>query len=237
MNAIILAAGVGHRFRNLTLANNKALISVGGVTPIERTICYLHEAGINDITVVTGHMHELFLPLVEKYKVLLIHNHDYAIYNNMHSLELAFHQFGDTFIIHADVVLFKNIFKERSINSYFLTMLKNPKGVPLKHPRINKERVIQEIEIRTEDESATTFLGISYWNEEDATKMKRYFLEHVSDKTKKQFHGEWEDIIPNLLPDIKILAHQLDSKYAMDVNTLKDYFEVCIKYDTHWKKK
>lgn len=236
MNAVILAAGVGHRFHDLTLRNNKALLPIGGIPTIERTILYLKEAGIHDITIVTGHMHELFKPLVDRYDVVLLHNRDYSIFNNLHSLELVLDKLSNTYLIHGDVVLFKNIFKENVDTSFFYTVLKNPKGVPTKHPIITRNRKIKNIEIRTKDELITTFLGISYWNKENCEYIRTYFRDQVTIKMKKKYHGEWEDEVLKLIDEIDIEAHQIDRKYAQEMNMVDEYFQVCMNYEDHWKK-
>lgn len=60
MNAIILAAGVGHRMCELTRTKNKVFLSINGMPIIEQLIIYLKEAGVNDITIVTGYHNEMF---------------------------------------------------------------------------------------------------------------------------------------------------------------------------------
>lgn len=237
MNAIILAAGVGHRFGDLTLRNNKALLSVGGITIIERMIKFLKEAGIDDILVVTGHMHELFLPLKEMYGITLLHNKKYSVYNNLHSLEMVLDHLSDTYLIHGDVVLFKNIFKKEDKQNFFYTVLKNPKGVPSKHLLTDKSRKITGVTICSANEAVTTLLGVSYWNAEGAAQIKDYYKTSVTPKMKRKYRGEWEDEILKLITDVRIEAHQIDSKYAHEMNHINDYLDVCTTYETYWKPK
>lgn len=237
MNAVILAAGVGHRFHELTLRNNKALLPIGGIPAIERMILYLNEAGIHDITIVTGHMHELFIKFIYRYGVTLIRNRKYSIYNNLYSFELILDKLHDTYVIHGDVVLFKNVFKEQVNGSFFHTVLKNPKGVPTKHPVIDRNRKILSVDIRTKNELITTFLGISYWNQEDANYIRKYVQDHVTIKMKKAYHGEWEDEIFKLTNRIDMEAHQIDRKYALEMNLIDEYFQACMKYEDYRKKR
>ncbi|MEG1732252.1 MAG: NTP transferase domain-containing protein [Longicatena sp.] len=237
MNAIILAAGVGHRFGNLIMDNHKALFKVGGIPIIERTIIYLNEAGIDDITIVVGHKYKLFKPLIAKYKVVLIQNKNYSIYNNLYSLELAFPKLSDTYVIHGDVVLFKNIFKEEVSDSFFSVVLKNPKGVPVLHPLCNKSRMIKDVIVTTGDEFMTTLLGVSYWNANDAEILKKYYYDTITIKMKKKYQGEWEHEILNLRDTFRIEAHQVDHKYAQEVNHLMDLLDVNVTYEKHWKMK
>ena len=50
---VVLAAGVGSRLQPKVGA--KALVRVGGITLLERSIVVAHEAGFDDVVVVTGH--------------------------------------------------------------------------------------------------------------------------------------------------------------------------------------
>lgn len=61
MNAIILAAGLGSRFREITQKKHKALLPLpNGIPNIEQTIIYLKQAGIHEIHIVTGYFAEQF---------------------------------------------------------------------------------------------------------------------------------------------------------------------------------
>ena len=66
-NAIILAEGSGMRMVPVNMSFPKALLEVNGERLIERLIKQLHEAGVNDITVVIGFMKESFEYLIDKY--------------------------------------------------------------------------------------------------------------------------------------------------------------------------
>lgn len=236
MNAIILAAGVGHRFLNITKSKNKAFLTVGKMCLIERILCYLKEAKIDDITIVTGHMSESFEDIAKVYGAKLLKNRKYATTNNITSLEIALDRMEDTYIIHADVLLFKNIFKEKLNHSTAFTVLKNPKGVPQQHPTMNGNRRISEIHKINGNERIITLLGVHYWKKEDAQIFKQYLKERVSEKKRREFHGEWEDLLPYLLDEIYIEGRQIDSKYAMDINHLRDYYDAVQLYDREWYK-
>lgn len=88
MKAVILAAGVGHRFKELTKYKNKAFFTIGQTMVIKQIIQYLLQAGIRDITIVTGHRHEDFSILKKNYPIHILYNTAYGEYNNIHSLAL-----------------------------------------------------------------------------------------------------------------------------------------------------
>ena len=67
MNAIIMAAGTASRFFPISEETPKGLLDVRGEILIERQIRQLREAGISDITVVTGYKAELFAYLKDKF--------------------------------------------------------------------------------------------------------------------------------------------------------------------------
>ena len=99
MQALILAAGMATRLRPLTDKCPKCLLEIGGTTLLERTISAIIDAGITDITIVTGYKADMirdFLasdamkPLTSRLSSLtFIHNEDYCSTNNIYSLWLA----------------------------------------------------------------------------------------------------------------------------------------------------
>ena len=55
MQAIILAAGMGKRLKDLTADNTKCMVKVNGVTLIERMLSQLEELHLNKIVIVVGY--------------------------------------------------------------------------------------------------------------------------------------------------------------------------------------
>lgn len=81
--ALIIAAGFGSRFVPLTFEMPKGLLEVFGERMIERQIRQLHEAGVNDITIVVGYLKEKFEYLIDKYDVKLLYNPEYSCKNTL----------------------------------------------------------------------------------------------------------------------------------------------------------
>ena len=73
-HAVILAAGFGLRMIPINREVPKALLEVRGEVLIERQIRQLKEAGVEDISVVTGFMKERFEYLIDEFGVDLIIN-------------------------------------------------------------------------------------------------------------------------------------------------------------------
>ena len=84
MNAIILAAGLGSRFKDITKKEHKSLLKIGGKPNLERTIEYLTDAKVEKIIIVVGYLKEKFDYLKEKYGDIIefVYNDKYREYNN-----------------------------------------------------------------------------------------------------------------------------------------------------------
>ena len=101
--AVILAAGFGLRMIPINREVPKALLEVRGEILIERQIRQLKEAGIEDISVVTGFMKERFEYLIDEFGVELIVNPDYISANNLHSLVKAAGKLENCYIVPCDL--------------------------------------------------------------------------------------------------------------------------------------
>ena len=119
MNAIIMAAGMSSRFIPLSWECPKALLEVKGEILIERQIRQLKEAGVTDITVVTGYMADKFDYLSSKFGVTLVYNPDYARYNNTSTLMCVLDRLSDTWICSSDNYFTENVFNDQPLISQY----------------------------------------------------------------------------------------------------------------------
>lgn len=119
MNAIIMAAGTSSRFVPLSLEKPKGLLEVKGEVLIERQIRQLKEAGVEDITVVTGYKAAAFDYLQDKFGVSLVYNEDYNKYNNTSSVIRVIDRLSDTFICCSDHYFDRNVFLDKADDSYY----------------------------------------------------------------------------------------------------------------------
>lgn len=118
-NAIIMAAGFSARCMPLSNSMPKGLFQVRGEVLIEREIRQLKEAGIEDIIVVVGFMHEKFEYLREKFGVTLLLNEDYDKYNNMSSLYVAQDHMRGSYILCSDNYYADNVFHKYVYAPYY----------------------------------------------------------------------------------------------------------------------
>ena len=119
MNAIIMAAGSSSRFVPISLEKPKGLLEVKGEVLIERQIRQLKEAGVEDITVVTGYKARAFEYLREVFGVSLIHNEDYNRYNNTSSVIRVIDRLANSFLCCSDHYFSRNVFLDKADESYY----------------------------------------------------------------------------------------------------------------------
>ena len=66
MKAIIFAAGLGTRLKELTQHRPKALVEIGGISLLERAVLKLKQAGVNEIIVNAHHFAEQIIDFVSQ---------------------------------------------------------------------------------------------------------------------------------------------------------------------------
>lgn len=106
--AIFIAAGRGLRLGPRGREIPKGLLEIGGVTLIERAIRLLRRAGIEHITIVTGHLHAQYDSLITSIggdNIRTVFNPSYAELGSGHSLAcgLAVTE-GDTLVLESDLI-------------------------------------------------------------------------------------------------------------------------------------
>ena len=126
-NAIIIAAGTSSRFVPLSYEKPKGLVDVKSEVLIERQIRQLHEAGVNDVTIVVGYMAEQFAYLGEKYGVQFVKNEDYTRYNNTSSMIRVVDRLCNTYICCSDQYYEKNPFLQDLQQSAYAALYANGK--------------------------------------------------------------------------------------------------------------
>lgn len=110
MQAVILAAGMGKRLKNLTRNNTKCMVEVNGITLIERALRILDRKYLSRIVIVVGYEGQKLTDYVTslnlKTPVRFIDNKDYYKTNNIYSLALAKDYLisEDTLILESDLI-------------------------------------------------------------------------------------------------------------------------------------
>lgn len=110
MQAIILAAGMGRRLKELTQDNTKCMVKVNGVRLIDRVLSQLAKLGLRRTVLVTGYQGEKLRNHVgRKWEGMRIDYIDNPIYdktNNIYSLALAADELAkdDTLLLESDLI-------------------------------------------------------------------------------------------------------------------------------------
>lgn len=110
MNAIILAAGMGKRLKNLTANNTKCMVKVNGVTLIERMLQQLDTLGLSEIIIVTGYegqkLKDFIGTLDVSTPIAYVDNPIYDKTNNIYSLALAkeYLKKDDALLLESDLI-------------------------------------------------------------------------------------------------------------------------------------
>ena len=107
MQAIILAAGMGKRLKELTRNNTKCMIKVNGVTLIDRMLHQIQNQNVSRIVIVAGYEREKLKEYIStldiKTPIVYIDNPIYDKTNNIYSLSLA-----SDYLCQEDTLLFES---------------------------------------------------------------------------------------------------------------------------------
>lgn len=124
MQAVILAAGMGKRLKELTRNNAKCMVEVNGIALIERALRILDKKGLSKIVVVVGFEGQKLTDFINslhiKTPIIFVDNEIYDKTNNIYSLLLA-----KDYLVHEDTLLLESdiIFEEGLID----TLLDDPR--------------------------------------------------------------------------------------------------------------
>lgn len=105
--AVIMAAGMGLRLKELGRAVPKGFLQLGDRPIIEESIEKLRRCGIRRVVIITGHLSEYYLRLRERYgpQVKTVHNPFYAESGSMYSLYCARELIdGDFLLLESDLI-------------------------------------------------------------------------------------------------------------------------------------
>lgn len=110
MQAIILAAGMGRRLKDLTQNNTKCMVKVNGVTLIDRMLQQIDSHGLSRIVIVVGYESEKLIEYIStldvKTPIEYVNNPIYNKTNNIYSLALAKDKLleDDTLLFESDLI-------------------------------------------------------------------------------------------------------------------------------------
>lgn len=118
MQAIILAAGMGKRLKDLTKDNTKCMVEVNGVSLIKRLLNQLEPYNLSKIVIVVGYkgdkLQEYIAGLDIKTPIVFVNNSIYDKTNNIYSLYLArlYLCEEDTLLFESDLIVEDSVIKQ-----------------------------------------------------------------------------------------------------------------------------
>ena len=118
MQAVILAAGMGKRLKELTQNSTKCMVKVNGRTLIERMLSQLEKRDFSRIVIVVGYEGQKLIDYIStlnvKKPIVYINNPIYDKTNNIYSLSLA-----KDYLCEEDTLLFESdlIFEDAVIDA------------------------------------------------------------------------------------------------------------------------
>lgn len=110
MQAVILAAGMGKRLKDLTAENTKCMVKVNGVTLIDRMLHQLESLELQRIVIVVGYEGNKLIGYINtlgiKTPIIYINNPIYFKTNNIYSLALAkeYLKEDNTLLLESDLI-------------------------------------------------------------------------------------------------------------------------------------
>ena len=118
MQAVILAAGMGKRLKDLTENNTKCMVRVNGVTLIERMLWQLERLNLERIVIVVGYKKDILIEYIRglhiETPIKFVENAIYDKTNNIYSLALAKNYLleTDTLLLESDLIFEDSILRD-----------------------------------------------------------------------------------------------------------------------------
>lgn len=223
MNAIILAAGLGSRFGEMTKETSKTLLPVGNLPGIEHTLRFLKRNNITDIIIVTGYRADRFSYLKEKYGVELLYNDKYREYNNRYSFALAADHFGDTLVIDGDVVILGDILVPMSCSTYYLIQREEDGAEWI--PELDMSGRVRAMLVS--DDHKPSLLGVSYWTKEAGDLIRAELPMYTTESELRNTKAYWDDIPVKLYDKLEVRTVEVSADKAREMDNREQYEAIC----------
>ena len=212
-----MAAGTSSRFVPLSLEKPKGLLEVKGEILIERQIRQLKEAGIEDITIVTGYKSYSFDYLRKKFRVSLVFNEDYNRYNNTSSIIRVIDRLSNTYICCSDHFFSRNAFFDKSNVSYYAA--RYVKGPTKEYClELDHHDYIKKVSVGGND--AWYMAGHVYFTQSFSQKF-REIMKHEYNKESVR-NGYWEDVYIQHIKDLPMQIRRYTDSDIFEFDTLDE---------------
>ncbi len=217
MNAIIMAAGTASRFVPLSAERPKGLLEVKGEILIEHQIRQLHEAGIQDITLVLGYKADMFAYLKDKFGVRTVLNEDYARYNNTSSIVRVLDLLDETFICCSDHYFRDNVFLDIPQPSYYAARYAqgNTDEYCLD---MDENDFITNVHVGGKD--AWYMAGQVFFSSSFSSTFRKIMYEEYEKEENRLVY--WEDIYIRHIHELPMMARKYDDSAVLEFDSIDE---------------
>lgn len=216
--AIFFAAGTGSRMQPITSLYPKPLVKVNGQSMISTLLDAVIQVGIEDITIVVGHLAEQFEGLKEKYPTIkLIKNEKYLNENNITSAYIVRDKFPNAYVLESDLLLYNSdLIRKYEYGTNYI-------GYKTEYSddwcfKVN-DRYIKQVLIGGED--VYHMYGISYWSEEDGQRLSQDIAAVYTANGGKQKY--WDEVALKEYPDkYNIMIRPVFKEDIVEIDTYEE---------------
>lgn len=226
--AVFIAAGFGSRMVPVTLNTPKPLIRVNGKRIITTLIDAVLAAGINEIYIVRGYLAEQFDQLLYDYPMIkFIENPMYNEANNISSIACASYLLKNAYVLEADLVLYNPaLITKYQYHSNYL-------GVPVDTTDdwcfdTADNGVIKKLLVG--GTNCHHMFGISYWNEEDGSKLVGHIKSVYQSPGGKERY--WDQVALEYYKDeYKVYVRECTFDDIVEIDTFSELKKLDKTYD------
>ncbi len=223
LSAVILAAGMGTRLRDITDDRPKGLLEIDGCPLVKSSLHCLIRNGIEEIIIVNGYKKEMYKQLLkdEFPNISYVTNKDYSVTGSMHSLFLAKDKIKNDFILLESDLLYEqraiSILREKLHNTILLSAATHSGDEVYVYGQCGVVRKISKEKLSFDCQGE--LVGISRINFDLFEKMCRYYWNEV--RFPSDFH--YEDCISGLSQAESINYFTVDGLAWTEIDTSDQY--------------
>jgi len=223
MKAIIMAAGIGSRLKNINGNKPKCLIESEGVSLISRSVSMLEDRNITDICVITGYRSDLIRQELQD-RVRFLHNPYYEVTNSIASLWLAKKMLNDDVILMNADLYYENAVLDTALaqtgNAVMLSDCTRIIDADFRFG-VNGSRILKTGNDLTNQETDCEYVGIVRIDK----RFIQIFRNRLEEMIKKgDFKNWWEGVLYALIDEgIDILHKDVEGAFWTEVDHLGDY--------------
>ena len=223
MKVIILATRKATRLLPLTKDTPQCLLKVGDKTILERQVENLKKLGLEDITVITGHLSKEIEKCKEELKIKTLFNPFYEVSWMALALWLVQKELKEGFIfLYSDVLFDPNIIQNLLKSEEDICLSIKKKRIVVREEAekvVVKEGIVTNISKNRTDEENGEFIGIAKFSSAGADKL----IAELNQTAKTNLNASLIEVIDNLIKKGEtVTARDIDDASFVDIDFPKD---------------